>query len=1214
MANLVELLFNAKDETGGVMGQVQRNLAGLQQQAQGVSGAIGGTGSTIAFMATSIGAALFSVQALERGLQAVANQGKAVFDAMVRSSEVSQRLATAFALTGTPLKAMQADVDALTNSLAKTTRWDVTDFKDALQSMTLMIGSSTAAMKLLPVVADIAAARTENLGAVADGVSRAISTGFTRSLRLWGIELDATTEKLFQSMTPMERMMVLLPLLTAKFGGSAKDDLTSFGGQVGKLRSELSNLRETMGDQFSQAGTSFVGVITRIIQKFDEWLAKGERLERVLRALGIPQTIRAIDVALGAPQGAYTYGPGGTEAKPTDPFAAAKRLTQESLDRANAAMEASLAEGVIIQAKAKAGAEDAKKALEELRKKIDELLTGAGDQLEQFREKITSAFTVKVGETEFDREIASARAAISAYLADNQKAIEDWQSLLKSATPQQRALINDQIRGLQDLAQQGMDAENKLEGFFKQEWATKGRETLSGLTDKLTEVTAAIDELDRPAMLSELDRSFLDAQASADKLMQTILDTEEKLRKAAREHPFDADLQQQIKLTLESLDAEKDRLDGIADRVRARKELELQTLSALKQQQEVEHALSESLQGIFDNIMSGGDFLDGFRRTSREAGKILSTYLASAIDTIFGTNTQTGEGGVTGEGQAVPPSQGGAVQGGGKGAAYANAIVQGIGGIMAAYQSRQSEVMVAIQSAVTAIGIYATLYAAGAVSGPYGWIVAAAAFVAQEVAHILSPSVGESYKYGFPGVSGGKAYIKDTENLTRGEIEDIIGAIQGTYEQFMDGYIKILWKLPGDFLAKVTGLTMDQRFWDSLTPGYGLNRGGYLGTAASQHYMDHLKQWISEGLPRAIDAFIWDPIHEALRAAGLTEDTISQIRGEMDILTPDKAMQLLGDWADAVMGIQEQWANLLTPSGFGPQMWMIPGEGLGGLRMMNSSILGSMANNPELQLRLMDEAILKSAMLATTMVKGSDDEANAINQTVSLMKQRYDAERQMIAQIENDIQQTHQGFQASIRSLTLQGMVDAKGNPNYKGQVDYLKTYLASLYQELSTSTDPQRITQIGSEIRDTINQIVQIGVQSGKSAEFIAWGISKMQEAETLVTDKLTAIGESLDQASLDLAEKLQPYLDALGISTTSLEEFAAEVAAATNAMRVANGESPRSVYGGSTVNERPGPSRVTRGSRTDVNVTLENRSSSRITTVRTARTAPALRRGARP
>lgn len=248
----VQYILNLKDRVSGQLKGIQANTQRLDKAFSGITGTLAGFG--LAFT----------------GYELV----KMALENAVEAEEVDKRLIeTAERLTQANRAQIQSMLD-LADATQLRTRFGDEDIKRQ-QTALLQYGLTIDEVnKLIPVIADFAAATGQDIGEATQGVIKGMN-GMTRGLKQYGLELDMTGSK-------TENMAQLTEQLNAKFGGSAAKDIESTAGKWAQLKNAASNYLEAIGTAMTSGeGGGIVGGLTNMFYGLEEqakWLSGAQSM------------------------------------------------------------------------------------------------------------------------------------------------------------------------------------------------------------------------------------------------------------------------------------------------------------------------------------------------------------------------------------------------------------------------------------------------------------------------------------------------------------------------------------------------------------------------------------------------------------------------------------------------------------------------------------------------------------------------------------------------------------------------------------------------------------------------------------------------------------------------------------------------------------------------------------------------------------------------
>jgi hypothetical protein len=153
------------------------------------------------------------------------------------------------------------------------------------------------------------------------------------------------------------------------------------------------------------------------------------------------------------------------------------------------------------------------------------------------------------------------------------------------------------------------------------------------------------------------------------------------------------------------------------------------------------------------------------------------------------------------------------------------------------------------------------------------------------------------------------------------------------------------------------------------------------------------------------------------------------------------------------------------------------------------------------------------------MISTYDGSAAATKNLAAATQGQYQLEMQMIQQIQSALSATHSMYTDSIESIKMSVM----DNP---AKYDYLRTQADTLYQQLSTASDPAKIQGLADQINKDINAaygLLDADQQKGAAGDFVAY----LTKVDDLTTKRLNESQDAITKEHNDLAAKLTAKMD---------------------------------------------------------------------------------------
>lgn len=452
----------------------------------------------------------------------------------------------------------------------------------------------------------------------------------------------------------------------------------------------------------------------------------------------------------------------------------------------------------------------------------------------------------------------------------------------------------------------------------------------------------------------------------------------------------------------------------------------------------------------------------------------------------------------------------------------------------------------------SAVATIVAFTAAGASVG--GWIGAVVGFVVGAVAAAFAPSVGKDYKYATFGFGAdGSAYVNPNKNIGAGEANAMVQALNTEMQGVYNAYIKILLKFPADILAGLMGFDFSKinptftttttkpggSLWNTLfnpfggggTPAlgpiFGLNQThneynpGEIGGAASAHFMEHFDNWVKNVLPAKIAAQFQDSVSKSFEAMGMTVKAFDTIWKSMQGMDPTKALQMLADLADALVGwaktqaAMDSLARLFPTRGrngqdsMGMQNVLLNADGSFRSRGTNDfaqSLIDGQDNLAKLALSVRTlvgpEQVASAKSLSDAMTGMVSSLITYLNQILALQKQ------------------LSQSIETQKNALIYAQITD----PNQ--QTAFLMAQLAGVNNQIANARrlglNPTDIQNLVGQGQTLIGQIDAID-----PTHRLDWALKALDDLNTAQLKALTAMGKQANDLVANELKVLQPVLD---------------------------------------------------------------------------------------
>ena len=243
------------DDLKKQVNELQGELGKVDKKAGETSGNVDKAFGKLNDKLKDLGKAVVAAFAVER----IVAFGKASVQAFAESEAGALKLRAAVSAQG----GLQKDFDNLNKQaeeLAAITIFDDDSIK-AAQTQALQFGlNAQAVQKLIPIVADFAAATGQDLNAALQATTAGIN-GQVDGLKRFGIQLDTTA-------TRNERFAAVVDQLTGKFNGQAQALTQTLGGAIGQSEKAFGELQEAVGQALAPAITKTAQAATELIQAF----------------------------------------------------------------------------------------------------------------------------------------------------------------------------------------------------------------------------------------------------------------------------------------------------------------------------------------------------------------------------------------------------------------------------------------------------------------------------------------------------------------------------------------------------------------------------------------------------------------------------------------------------------------------------------------------------------------------------------------------------------------------------------------------------------------------------------------------------------------------------------------------------------------------------------------------------------------------------------
>lgn len=228
------------------------------------SGALRGVGSALGRIRDVAGGILVAklFEGLASGLRSVASAaGQLVQEAADEEAGIN-RLGAAVSATGADWDEASASIERYLDAELDRIALDDGEGRDALTRLTTATNDYTRALELMPLVADLAAAKDMDMAAAAEVVGK-VAAGNTGILSRYGIVLE-------DGATATEA----LAHMQQRFAGQAEAYADSTAGAQDKVRIALGNLREAIGGALLPTLRALAERVLELVQseQFQAWV------------------------------------------------------------------------------------------------------------------------------------------------------------------------------------------------------------------------------------------------------------------------------------------------------------------------------------------------------------------------------------------------------------------------------------------------------------------------------------------------------------------------------------------------------------------------------------------------------------------------------------------------------------------------------------------------------------------------------------------------------------------------------------------------------------------------------------------------------------------------------------------------------------------------------------------------------------------------------
>jgi hypothetical protein len=426
--------------------------------------------------------------------------------------------------------------------------------------------------------------------------------------------------------------------------------------------------------------------------------------------------------------------------------------------------------------------------------------------------------------------------------------------------------------------------------------------------------------------------------------------------------------------------------------------------------------------------------------------------------------------------------------------------IGGVQGIQANQQGRQNDTATIMQQVAVGASI-------GSIWPGIGTIIGAAVGLIIGGISAAFSSAGDQYKYGAPSIRRGQAAFVGGQNVSVREAEEIQQRMQATFNMTYDGFAKVLLKLQDfvpDFLRNM-----------NITFTRGLESGGYIGRAASAHFMEHLERLITEGIPSEVGRQFKPVFAAAFESMGFTTERFNEIWGDLAEMDAQKSIQLLGQLADAVVSLKKSMAFFDTE--------------VGGFDVRNQPLEGSLLAEAAARrqqsfaqsLRETDAEILRlSGHLDDLTTEG---QIQTLGEIARLEEQRQQSILAFLDRVLAISEAVNASIESGIQELELRGLTDPQA------KIDYLEIQNQRDRELLLAATSPEQAREISDRMYQRIFQIVDLGATLGPEAEaqYRQWGIDALRGLQGDFNATMNGLLQDVQDRNREFMDSWRPVYD---------------------------------------------------------------------------------------
>lgn len=1057
-------------------------------------------------------------------------------------------LEAAIRRTGAAAEEAGPRIEAAIQHVFKASAFDDEPLRKASALFVTITGNAEAAAQAIGPVADLSAALGVDLDSAARMVAKA-TEGQVTALQRAGIIFTDTERKMLETADAGTRLEAVLGKINEKVGGAAAAELDTYNGQVKEFKKQWDEVAQSFGSIFLPAAQKVVGVLADIAKGIKAVIDGARNDFANAPANGVAGGISNIErIAAKGGRAPQTSGISDEDLARLDETV--KRMT--AVAQAKAAMN--LGSAGIEALGLAAGLKAANDQIDKLAR--EQALAKLAPEIEAARQK-AAAFAQDAKDFELKIQMTFRKPPDGDIEAAVREVEDKVADLLKDTDTKARGLVDtiataraEQVALRAELLATDQTDVGKIATLQAQ---IAAREQI---------VNAAKDE--RTAL--DAGRREIEAQGAAAR--QIALD--DALAKAADKALAEyGKVQDKVKQI--GADA-RAALAGLVGSGQFASQIDQATANAQNQitlsfgfspefRQGIQDATAKMQKGIVDGAVAGAKETDQrIRQAFDDSSQTLAHAITEAGNVLGDIFTDLFYTGGQNFGQIAGKMFQDAIKSGSK--LLAEAIGKGAGGVIGnsldrsqfgselEYQTAvQQRTTDALNAAVSLTGLFSQLAAAGSgvnnprqqpvgtvvgttlagasagasIAGIVGASTAAGGIIGAIVGLIigglmlaLAPAVGKSYPYATTGVKGGEAFFDPTQNISDNERKAALAKLQSTYDQFWNGYVDILTKLPS---VKLEGVLKDM---GDISPTLGIDQpGGDIGHAANKDFWTQFNNWVDQGMPRELASKFTKPLQDGFGALGISAGKFQEIWNHLDKLDPHAALQALSQLADAMKAIGESTAYFNLPTSGGP-------GGTGLIETARADLSKTFAE----ALADGDKDIVRLGESLNELT-GAEQIAR-LQQISQLEDERMAKEKQFLEQVVQTIDGINSSIDSRQREIDLALMKGPDGKANVQGQIDYLKNYADTLLQKIGTAKSPEEVARLEQESQSVLARITALG---GNTDEYLKWEKDQLETLRKASTDALEGMAADVEKQNKAFTDAIQGFIDAFRDATNQLQ-----------------------------------------------------------------------------